>query len=63
MKAAHIDDADVVHFHEHRIVLDMTALEAQLFLDDQPTVRREVRRRLRSLVVGCDHAPKGKPKR
>ena len=47
---------------EHRVTISLTALEARLLLDDQPTVRREMRRGIRARLSGCDHAPKGEPK-
>lgn len=54
MKSAHVD----IQGPEHRIVIDMTALEAALFLKDQPVVRREIRRRIRKALSGCGDAPR-----
>ena len=58
MKIAH---DDTTTREEHRVVITLTALEARLYLDDQLTVRREMRRGVRTALHGCDHAPKGTP--
>lgn len=55
MKSEHLEHAD----GEHRVVVSMTALEAVLFLRDQPVVTREVRRRIRKALTGCDDLPRG----
>lgn len=39
---------------EHRILVNLTPLEAELWLRDQSVVRREIKRRLRAALSGCE---------
>lgn len=43
---------------EHRIIVNLTPLEAALYLRRQPVVEGEVRHRIREALRGCDQAPK-----
>jgi hypothetical protein len=56
MKSRHVDDDGPEP--EHRVTLSMTALEAALYLRDQPVVHAEVRARIRKALNGCDQVPK-----
>lgn len=55
MKSEHISSDEA----EHRIVVNMTMLEATLFLRGQPIVRREVRARIITALRKCDQVPRG----
>ena len=49
---------DDTNKEEHRVTISLTVLEALLFLADQPTVCRELRRLTRVSLAGCDQRPK-----
>lgn len=49
------------HPEDHRVIVELTTLEAWLLVDGTERVRRVLARKLRKNLAGCDHAAEERP--